>query len=317
MSQKDAESTILRKSYQAYFRDWSAVNLHAIRDELDMAETPFWNTVDDMTHQGFVSAHTMGGNYIIRPKGIIHAEELGIAPQKLVRENQHIRTMVLDKLATVRDEKGAYADARIESMAEEFGVDKRLLAYNLEVMCDLGYVEPVAMGSYSITHSGIDAVAEWKQRTGFAEEFEYIGSLQPQPRGRALQELLARVIAGSGWSQDEGARTSHEEMDVVIHKEREYFLIECKWEKEPVQAGVVRELYGKLGNRIGVQGIVVSMSGFTSGAVTQAEDYASERVILFFGPEDVHQLIFEQAAFDDLLNEKYGQLITYRKTIYD
>lgn len=316
MSPEEAAKAILRQSYEAYFRDFDAVNLHRIRDELGMAETPFWNTVDRMTNEGLVSAHTMGGNYIIRPWGIIHAEDLGIPPQELVRQNQHIRATVLDKLATVREEKGAYAAVRIETMVEAFGIDKYSLAYNLQVLCDLGHAASVAKGSYRITHNGIDAVAEWSKRVGLAQEFEHAASLDPQPRGRALQRLLAKVIEADGWTQDEGARTTHEEMDVVIHKEREYFLIECKWQKDPTEAGVVRELYGKLGNRIGVQGIAVSMSGFTSGAVTQAEAYASDRVILFFGLEDVNQLIYERALFDDLLKEKYQQLITHRRIIY-
>lgn len=316
MGLKEAEAAILRRSYEAYFRSFDAVNLHLIRDELDMAETPFWNTVDHMTNEGLVIGHTSGGNFRIHPLGIIRAEELGIPPEELVRENQHIRTMVLDKLATVREERGAYADVRIETMAEEFGMDKYPLAYNLYVLCDLGYAESVTKGSYRIAHRGIDAVAEWNKRVGLAQEFEHVASLDPQPRGRALQRLLAKVIEANGWAQDEGARTTHEEMDVVIHKEREYFLIECKWQKDPTEAGVVRELYGKLGNRIGVQGIAVSMSGFTSGAVTQAEDYASDRVILFFGPGDVNQLICEHALFDDLLKEKYQQLITHRRIIY-
>jgi hypothetical protein len=105
-------------------------------------------------------------------------------------------------------------------------------------------------------------------------------------------------------------------MDVVIHKNRDYFLIECKWEKDPIEAGVVRELYGKLGNRIGVQGVVISMSGFTKGAVQQAEDYAGSRVILLFGPEDIKQIIYRRASFDTFLNDKYQHLVTRRKILY-
>ena len=105
-------------------------------------------------------------------------------------------------------------------------------------------------------------------------------------------------------------------MDIVIHKDREYFLIECKWEKKPIEAAVVRELCGRLNNRIGVQGIITSMSGFTSGAVEQAESFASSRIILFFGKEDIESMIYQIEIFSTLLDEKYQKLMTNGKIVY-
>lgn len=135
---------------------------------------------------------------------------------------------ILDKLATVYDEGGVDADAHIESMAEELGIDIYLLVNNLQVLEDSGCVESVTIGFFKITFSGLDVVTEWKEKVGFVEEYKKISNLEPQPRGRGLQKLLAKVIEKDGWAQEEGARTSHEEMDVVIHKAREYFLVECK-----------------------------------------------------------------------------------------
>ena len=94
---------------------------------------------------------------------------------------------------------------------------------------------------------------------------------------------------------------------------REYYLLECKWEKEPIEAGVIRELLGKLGNRVGVDGIVMSMSGFSKGAVEQTETYAGQRVILLFGEEGIKKLVYGPERFTDLLNIKYRQLATKRK----
>src|SRR5207248_1890542 len=140
---------------------------------------------------------------------------------------------------------------------------------------------------FRITHRGLEAVDKWKQRNELGEEFDRTKTLAPHPRGRALQKLLAKAIEQSGWLQEESARTSHEEMDVIIYRDHEYYLVECKWVNDPVEATVVRELKGKLDNRVDVRGIVVSMSGFTAGAVDQAAEYAGQRVIILFGPEDV------------------------------
>lgn len=317
MNQEDMQAIILERLYDSWFRGRNAVNLNSLCDELGLDKTLFWNTVDFMSNQGLIRAYSMGGNYTIDAIGIISAEEKNIGLEEIRKENQRLRTVALDKLAKVHEESGRLADAYIESMSQEFGVDVYTLVNNLQVLEDLGYVESVTNGSFRISFKGLDSVKEWRERVGFAGEYEQISNLKPQPRGRALQKLLAKIIEKYGWLQEEGARTSHEEMDIVIHKEREYFLIECKWEKEPIEASIVRELHGKLSNRIGVQGIVISMSGFTSGAVEQSEDYASSRIILFFGKDDIEKIIFQQATFDALLDVKYQQLVTRRKIVYN
>lgn len=315
--QKEIETIILERLYDSFFRNRKSVNLHTICDELELDKTSFWNTVDYMSHQGLIKAYAMGGSYMIQSFGIISAEEQNIGTEEIIRDNQRIRTAILDKLAKVYEQSGTHADDYIESMAKEFVVDVHMLANNLQVLEDLGYVKSVANGFFKITFDGLDAVNEWRERVGFAGEYEEVSNLKPHPRGRALQKLLAKLLEKDGWLQEEGARTSHEEMDVVIHKAREYFLIESKWEKDPIEAGVVRELHGKLSNRIGVQGIIVSMSGFTSGAVEQAESFASSRVILFFGKEDVERMMYHKVSFDTLLDEKYQKLITNGKIIYE
>lgn len=76
-------------------------------------------------------------------------------------------------------------------------------------------------------------------------------------------------------------------MDVLFYREREYYLVECKWEKDPIEAPIVRELSGKLANRWDVRGVIASMSGFSIGAVIQAQEYAGKHIILFFGPADI------------------------------
>jgi predicted transcriptional regulator len=313
MNQSDIERVLLERLYEPFFRERNGLIIDSIREELGIDETMFSNTVDEMSHKGLIRARTFGGNYEITALGAITAEKEGASPEEITKENQHIRTLVLDHLANIYEEGGSFAEAYIEMMPSDLNVDQNLLVNNLQILEDLRYAESVAGGSYKITYLGLDAVKEWRQRNSFAEEFEQISEQKPQPRGHSLQKLLARVIEKDGWSQEEGVRTSNEEIDVIVFKEREYYLIECKWEKDPIEADVVRELFGKLSNRIGVQGIIVSISGFTEGAVKQAIDYASQRVVLFFGHDDVHSLIYGKSSFNVLLNGKYQKLITKKK----
>jgi len=314
---QNLENSILKKSYEAFFKKGDSINLHKIKEEFDITETNFWNLIDSMTHRRLLKAYTMGGNYKITAKGIIHSEENKIAPIEMAQRNNQIRTVILDELAKAYENGGITASIHIEKLSKSAESDEYLTAYNLQVLDELGYVEPFTMGSYKITHHALDTVDEWRKLSKLVDEFEKISSMKPQQRGREFQKIIAQAIDRDGWRQDEGVRTSHEEMDVLINKGREYYLIECKWEKEPIQSSIVRELYGKLSNRVGVQGIIVSMSGFTSGAIDQAKDYANDRLLLFFGKQDSERLIQGVENFDELLTLKYQKLVSVREIIFE
>jgi hypothetical protein len=73
---------------------------------------------------------------------------------------------------------------------------------------------------------------------------------------------------------------------------------------------------GKLTNRIDVRGIAVSMSGFSQGIIVQTEQYANNRIILLFGPEDIRSLVSGKSNFTDLLNSKYREIVMHRKATY-
>jgi hypothetical protein len=246
-------------------------------------------------------------------RGAVHAEELGIVSADVVRANDRARTGILLALAEVYEKKGRLYSKYKNELEAELGIDSISVTANLTVLCDLGYASPTGNAGYKIEAPGIEAVKEYRKTKGVADEFERLSELAPQPRGRALQKLIARLIKQQGWETDEGVRTSHEEMDVMVWREREYYLLECKWEKDPTEASVVRELFGKLGNRIGVSGIVMSMSGFTKGAAEQAAGYAGQRLILLFGEHGIKRMVYGVESFTDLLDTKYRQLTMKRE----
>ena len=317
VNQTKVKDVILDRLYDSYFQSGDFVKLNTIREELDMDNTAFWNIVDAMEHEGLIKVRTVGGNYEITSKGINTAEEQGIVTTEFREQNQSIRTRILDKHATVYEERGSYADVSLELIANELNIDMNKILRNLLLLNDEGYTEPFAVATTRITQKGLKAVQAHRQRVGLIEEYIRISESNPQERGRALQKLIARIVEEDGWSQEEGVRTAHEEIDVMLHKEQNYFLLEAKWKKRRVEANVVRELFGKLGNRDSVKGLLVSMSGFTKGAVNQAKDYSGQRAILFFGKQDIESLIFGRTTFDKLLSQKNNQLITRLKINYD
>ncbi len=310
------EDTLLSRLYYAYFPAMEGVNLHTIREDLALDEKEFWIVADRLEQQNLIRARAMGGYYEITAAGALKAENRGIINQEQISQNRRLRTRLLEYLANLNRRQGPLADAHISILASDLTSDEHELASNLQVLEDARYIQTFAMGSFKITGHGLNAVADWEKRQAFEDNFKAIEKLEPQARGRAFQRWLAEVIENYGWSSEPEVKTSNEEMDVLINKGLQYFLVECKWEKDPVEASIVRELYGKLTNRAGVNGVIVSMSGFTTGAIKQVEDYISNRAILLFGPNDIHSLIADGGDFESLLNGKYGDLMKRRKITF-
>ena len=186
----------------------------------------------------------------------------------------------------------------------------------MEVLKKIGYLDEEEVGCFRLSNSGITKMEEIQSQRKNADEFVRISEMEPHSRGRVLQKYLAKILEHEGWSQIEGARTSNEEIDVVLFRDREYYLIECKWEKEPTENSDILKFSGNLINRADVRGIFVSMSGFSKGSEKQIHDFANIRIILLFGPEDINSITYRRAKFDDLLNEKYRELTVYKKVLW-
>lgn len=316
MREASTQSFVLRALYEAFFHEDAPVDLDKIRDEMHINETAFWGVVDKLEADGLIKTRAAGRSYRVAAHGVLAAEESGLAPEDLIQQNRHIRTVILDELIRVYDENRWFSDSNVEILAKNTGLNVYAVVFNLKVLNDLGYVKPTAISSYAPTELGEEAVRDWRQRTELLAELDRIKVLRPQQRGREFQKFFAKVVGLSGWSYEEGVRTSHEEIDLIVHKNRDYYAVECKWEKKRIEGSVVRELFGKLGNRTDIRGVLVSMSGFTSGSVKQVQDFANANLILLFGQEDLNAMIEGKSSFDDLLGEKHHQLVTRKVVLY-
>ncbi|WP_318247919.1 restriction endonuclease, partial [Saliphagus infecundisoli] len=98
------------------------------------------------------------------------------------------------------------------------------------------------------------------------------------------------------------------EIDVVVWDESELFnsihLIECKFENTPISAGVVDEVSNQVIRSDAERGLVVSRSGFRSGAVKRAEGTGIKLITLRqidpdtdFADDAVHSLKGTQRIF--------------------
>lgn len=316
MNTEEIRAIILRELYQQYFLSDESFRMKPFWETLSFEERAFINIIDRMRDEGLLKGRA-GWAYDIKPEGIILFEQQSIYSKELIQRNDRIRTRILLTLADVYENQGTQYTFPKSGFYENNNEEAIIIDANLRFLRDTFYVESTGNARYKITVKGIKIAEAVRKTRRYGDEFDATSQMEnPQARGRALQKLFASFIREQGWDCQEGARTAGEEMDVIISREREFWLTECKWEKKPIGAAVIREMYGKLGNRVDVKGIVISMSGFTGPADTQAEDYIGQKLILLFGEQDIKELFFGEISFTDLLNAKYKDAVTKRKITF-
>jgi len=314
MGQTRIQATILQRLYTSYFPEMDGYGLRAIQEEENWNEREFWQIVDEFCEAGLIREYTNGRVYIITDRGIVHTEENNLGPMELVAANRRIRTVALTKYAAHYEEHGQGAELNFRQIANtEDDLDPALFGVNLLFLSRLGYLRSGSLGSYTITARGRDAVQAWHRRTTLLQNFESLDNLAPAQRGRTFQRLFTELVQETGWIAEEGVRASGEEIDVVMHRSDRYYLVECKAKSEPVEAKEIRDFHGKVRDRNTIEGVFVSLSGFTSGAVEYIERNIDNALTSLFGPQDVASLFTEKTTFDDLLHHKRHVLISRRK----
>jgi hypothetical protein len=271
-----------------------------------------------MTYFVRIKSLGLGHTHRIQKIGIEEVEEKGLGPEDLIRSNRIVRNRILRFLNGILESEGYEPTTHYQEIAEKLDLDPEIVYKNLSIMEGGAMVErdSFSLPEYRISFMGKEAIKTLNRYHERTDEFKLIREMQPQARGRAFQKIMAKVLEQSGWAQFEGVRNSGEEIDIITYKEREFYLIECKWEQYPIEANVIRDFQYKLMQRAVVQGIVMSMSGFSSGAEGIAEESSGTKAIMLFGPTDAISIVCAQASFEDLLNNKLIELVKHRKVIY-
>src|SRR5574341_1289771 len=115
MDRTEVENRILSRLYEAFFKkNGESYNLHLIREEMGLEEDAFWKIADYLSRDGLIEASAIGGSYRITASGIVRAERESLATEQLKVDNERIRTVALDALATLYEE-APYHDVHIES----------------------------------------------------------------------------------------------------------------------------------------------------------------------------------------------------------
>lgn len=311
MEELEVRNLILLRLYEAWLIHDTIASLHSICQETGWPETPFASITERMECDGLICDRAFGYGRIT-PTGILLCEDKGLLPANVITSNRTLRETVLELLAEKYEAEGSLAGVHLDTLSRQIEVEPENLDKNILLLSRLEYIDTLDRDTYKITDKGREVVKNRRDEAALRTRFEEIQSMKPHARGKALEALAGTLAIRSGWNVIGNVRTPSEEIDLVLHRGREYFLVECKWKGRPVEAKIIREFYGKLANRVDIRGLFISMSGFTRGAVIETERYASSRIILLFGGRDMTSLFRREMAFQQLLDEKYEAMVATR-----
>ena len=248
----------------------------------------------------------------------MEAESRSLISPATLQKMKNARYKILQVLYKLRISEGMTAELGYDGFCEKHEMDETICSRNFDFLQEIDFIKDVSSNSFKSTEEGLKQFEILQKKKYFVDKFEEISKLKPSPRGKALQKLLAEVISFAECPTQEGVRHSHEEIDIAVEYNKNFYLVECKWQKKKTDAPTVRELFGKISNRAEVKGILASISEFTNknGAVDQVIDYSNQKYILLFGKEDIYQIINKPESFKSLIDEKYKKLMWKKEVIW-
>lgn len=294
----------------------SMEDLYALAAETGIEVNRVESLFRTLKRAGWIEKPAISWLVKLTPTGIAGIEGAGYASAEAVAQDNHIREGLLLLLC---ERAGGRTRASLEELANAASCGVEAAFRNADLLMKCGLVGRPVAGWYVATDAG---VAEAQRLKGARAHVEHYFSLKdgtsfsPQERGHELEKLIEVISGSDGWESDRQVRGSGEEQDLVLHREREYYLVECKWLRDPVEAGVVREFAGRVEARAGVGGVAMSMSGFSAGAVEWARGKQSTCILLLFGPEDVESLVKQRRKFTELLSEKVHAVVMRRQVVW-
>lgn len=134
----------------------------------------------------------------------------------------------------------------------------------------------------------------------------------PVRRGRRLDPLVARVMERASFKVYPNAGVARpRQTDVMAQDGRDWYLIEAKWTEAPADIDATASLFDRLTRaaRSQLVGVMVSMSGFTDGAIEDVEARRAQHPILLVeGPEFDHA-VEDVTEIRRLLRRKHAALV--------
>lgn len=155
------------------------------------------------------------------------------------------------------------------------------------------------------------------------ELYALFGPLDPQKRGKALEEVLNKLFQHAGilvreaftriGSNGEGIV---EQIDGIIELDGDIYLVEMKWWEKPLGIGEVSQHLVRVFSRHGARGVLISYSGYTEPAVATCKDSLAKVLVVLCGLEELVRLLDCGGDLAGFLREKIRAAVVDKSPYY-
>lgn len=320
MTKRNLEGALLRQFYHEWYEEKEP--LPFLESGVDPNEVE--EALERLEAAGQIKARGLSATYVILPYGIARAESEGLVNAAYARMNLDQRAYILEMLAREREKNGQYSGIGYPVFAADLSIAEARILDHFEFLRAAGHIDDIDTVEVRITLKGLNIARRRRARRAFTTKLEEISKLEPTPRGRALQDLIAEVIDHEGiWKAKSGVwtvaneDTPREDTDVLIYQGMDYFNLESKWEKDPIDGDPIGKLFEKLEERVDQRGIVASMSGFNPNAIKKVRRHMNQKMILLFGKKSILALIHGERTFDEIVKEKHLAMVSKMQILED
>src|SRR5579875_520340 len=134
-------------------------------------------------------------------------------------------------------------------------------------------------------------------------EYMAMLTMAPQQRGFALEKLLHAVFDAFDLEPHRSFRVEGEQIDGGFTLGSEQFLLEAKWQQEPVEHGDLAKFKSEIERRSeNTLGLLVSINGFAATAITLHSGNHSPMILMDGG--DLYAVLDGRIDLRELLNRK-------------
>lgn len=134
--------------------------------------------------------------------------------------------------------------------------------------------------------------------------FELHGQPNRQAAGLALQSILNRLFALEGLAPSAPFRVTGEEIDGSFELDHETYLVEAKWENEPLPEASLLTFKGKIeGKSAFTRGVFIALNGISKQA-KEAICYGKQPIFYIIDGYDLTMILSENISLKDFLRQR-------------
>ena len=132
-----------------------------------------------------------------------------------------------------------------------------------------------------------------------------------QERGYQLEQLIFELLALEELAPSPSYKSEGEQIDGFFEMDGRYFLVEMKWQKDPLPASEIYAFRAKVeGKLVGTVGVFIAINGF-SEAAPNALRSGKEINVLLFDRQDLDYALMDEHSFRKVLKAKLRYAAQY------